>query len=346
MNREFIVWKLYKIKDKPYCSSERVCLDSWDFNVKDALIREHTEYAKDDPDFIRVKIESVPNGQIDWDLLDRMSAIREMCELGHKVRANTKIRNRQPLRTAYVSFSDRDIQDYMVYVDGRKNSYAEIIGEELNVLDVVFMDEEIENKVFDYNMKPNFKSLGPKGFGKQAQAVKTFIQAMSIEDRNALHAKLKSGETVSILDVPLNYTDVEVEFAPKANYMSASSKSGAIVLDTTLDESMVNIGFVADFRSAIQNIRKSSNLNVSDKIFLEIFCAPNRAYVIDKSSIKLKKDLLATDIKFFSSSEANPERGHRLYFHNNSLKTSDQVKEIGADVLDKEIFYVNLYKES
>ena len=63
------------------------------------------EQYKDDPSF---KLLSVSNER--FDLSDRVKAVREMFELGHKVRAETKIRNRQPLRKAYILFSDPKIQ--------------------------------------------------------------------------------------------------------------------------------------------------------------------------------------------------------------------------------------------
>lgn len=290
---------------------------------------------------------TVHDSAIDYDLIDRMRAVREMCELGHKVRASTKIRNRQPLRNAYVAFADRAIQDYMVYVDCGKNEYADIIGDELNVLNVEFIDEAIEAKIFNYNLKPNFRVLGPKGFGKQAQKLKVFLQSMEASERNDLHNKLRAGEAITLLDVPLTYGDVEVEFSSKEGYISASGKTGAIVLDTNIDEPLSELGFMAEFRSAVQNMRKVANLNMTDKIFLEVFCEAHKANVLDKFKLKLEKELLSTGIKFFPPCEVDVTRAHRFYFHNGSLKSPAQVKEdsIPESELDDQLF-VNLYKEN
>ena len=184
MSREYIVHKFFNHEGKTYSSSERRVFDTLD-DMKPALVQEYAEYYKDDPEFIRVKIQALPQGDIDFELGERMTAIREMCELGNKVRATTKIRNRQPLRHAYVSFANRDVQEYMTYLD--RGDYSEMIMDELNVLEVKFMDDDFEAKVFDYNIKPNFRALGPKGYGKQAQALKIFIQAMGVEERNNLY---------------------------------------------------------------------------------------------------------------------------------------------------------------
>jgi hypothetical protein len=298
------------------------------------------EEFKDDDKYSLVSI--VASGDIDYQLLDNMRSIREMCELGHKVRANTKIRNRQPIRNAYITFADRAIQNYMLYVDCGKNQFADIIKDELNTINVEFVDETFETKIFNYHMKPNFRSLGPKGYGKQAQAVKTYIQSMGSEDKNNLYRQLKSGNTVSILDVPLTFSDVEIEFVSKENYVSASGKIGAIILDTTLDNHLLNLGFVADFRSIVQNLRKESELNLTDRIFLEVFCKPDKANILQQFSHKLTKDLLATDIQFFPLSNVDFEKVHQFIVHNGTIKTKNEVKD---DAIDNEPFCVNLYLE-
>lgn len=341
MNREYIIHLYYNHEGRLATSSERRAFNDQK-SMKEALVKEYTEENKDDPTFIRAKVISLPSDNIDYELSERMSAIRDICELGHKVRAATKIRNRQPLRNAYISFTDRDMQDYMLYVDCGKNDFADTIKDELNVLDVQFIDEAVERTLFDYNLKPNFRSLGPKGYGKQAQAVKVSIQNMSANDRNDLYHRLKSGEIVAVLDVPLTLSDVEVEFNAKAGFMAANDKVGAIILDTTLDDSLLEAGFIADFRSAIQNIRKEASLNITDKVFIEVFCSGGRSNSLQKHKHRLTKELLATDIRFFPPNDNGADL-HRFVFHRGALKTPDQVSDIGE--LDNESLMVRLYRE-
>jgi isoleucyl-tRNA synthetase len=310
--------------------------------MKPALVKEYTEQYKDDKVFSKVIVSSISQGFVDYELMDRMNATREMCELGHKVRAATKIRNRQPLRNAYVSFIDPAIQEYMIYIDCGKNDYADTIKDELNVFDIQFLDAATEKKIFDYNLKPNFRSLGPKGYGKQAQGLKNSLNSMKTEERNDLYYKLKAGETVIVDSIPLVFADVEVELNAKEGFMSASDKVGAIILDTALDDNLLEAGFIADFRSAIQNVRKEAALNITDKIFLEVYCEPKRSTLLHTHAHKLAKELLATDIKFFSPDD-NVVDGHKFCFHGGLLKTPDQVAN--KEELDKETFVVKLYRE-
>lgn len=345
MGREYKVRKYYE--GWGWTIPEYLSYDTMD-DMKPVIMKEYEQY-RNDASFTRVSIEALPLGEIDFELNDRMHAIRDMCELGHKVRANTKIRNRQPLQYAYVSFLDKDIQNYMLHEDRNKN-FADILKDELNVLNVIFMDETAECAVFDFILKPNFRVLGPKGFGKQAQSLKSLIQStdkdsLTTDEKNELYSRLKRGEVVRLLGVPLTYSDVEVEFAPKDGFMSASNKVGAIVLNTTLDEHLQQLGFVADFRSSVQNIRKIADLGITDKIFLEVFCEDHRAKTLDAFSYSLRRELLATDIKFFPVANFNRKVAHQFFFHGGALKSATQVQELDAAELDKEPFYVNLYKE-
>ena len=83
---------------------------------------------------------------------------------------------------------------------------------------------------------------------------------------------------------------------PKAGYASASNKSGVIILDTNLTPELLEAGFIADLKSALQNVRKDLELELTDRVRIEIFCEPKTANVIHKYKDKLKKELLANHI--------------------------------------------------
>src|SRR5271154_395940 len=135
MYREYTVWKTFNRNGSVISLGEKRKFNSLD-DMKPSLIQEYNDLYKDDPEFVRASVVALPYKSIDFELMERMHATRDMCELGNKVRASTKIRNRQPLRYAYVSFSNRDIQDYMIYQD-RREEFSDIIKDELNVLDVI-----------------------------------------------------------------------------------------------------------------------------------------------------------------------------------------------------------------
>lgn len=318
--------------------------------TKRKLLSEFGKLYESDPNFKIVAAYAHADGTLDLDLMERMQAVRSMCELGHKVRANTGIRNRQPLGKGYIAFADQTTQDWMIYQDSRRE-FAKMIENELNVLHIEFIDEQITKQIFNYNVKPNFKVLGPKGFGKQAQGLKATLQAMTVEEKNELYAKLKNGEVVDSHGIPLTISDIEVEFTPKENLTSSTGKVGALVLDTTMTETLLEFGFVAEFRSAVQALRREMNLEITDQIFLEVYCDAKKANTLDKYRSKYLEILVATGVDFFPVQEVDALLAHQLFFHGETLKTKQQVDEacqlnkLDMKELSNELFYVSLYKE-
>jgi isoleucyl-tRNA synthetase len=262
------------------------------------LAEEYRIANQDDPNFQIVRVFKQSDGNTDYEMIDRMRAAREACELGHRVRADAKIRNRQPLSTAYILFSNSNVHDYMVYLDNKTNEYADILGEELNVDNVVFIQDA--KQFTDVNLKPNFRVLGKKGFGKQAQGLKTELGKMTIDQKRELHNALERKDQVFLCGIDLVLADLEVELTPKQGFASASSKGGVVVLDTTLTPELLDRGWVSDFKSALQNIRKDIGLELTDRVFVEVWCN-NKKHIdlLDKHSTKLKKELLANDIALF-----------------------------------------------
>ena len=318
--------------------------------MKDSLRKEYTDYFNtyyscDDYTLINIFVESIPSGSIDYSLIDLMQATRSICELGHRVRAESKLKNRQPLKTAYVLFSDPDHQDYMVYRDA-KLTYEDIFKTELNVLNVEFPDEQEQSKLFNYNIKPNFKVLGPKGFGKQAQGMKKHFESLSIEDRNALYLQFKSlqvGETIDVSGAPLTLSDIEVEFIAKKGYMSASGKVGAVILDTNLDDELEDMGFIAELKSCIQALRKDSGCKITDRIEIDIACSVNLQIVVNHFSEGLKGKLLATELR--TSGLDSVCAGKKFYYHQSSIKDGEKLdSEVPVfDIAEvEEVFFVDI----
>jgi isoleucyl-tRNA synthetase len=293
-------------------------------DMTDNLKTDYQQQYKDDPNYKLINITKHTSDDIDWELQDRMRGIRSICELGHRVRAETKLKNRQPLSKAYVLFSDPQIQNYMIYVDCGKNEYANIVGEELNVDEVIFIENT--DAFTDLNLKPNFRTLGPKGFGKQAQGLKKALTSLSMIERKELFNKLSLKEAITVSEIPLSLDDLEIEYLSKPGFSSASDKCGVIILDTSLNENLTNRCFVGDVKSAIQNVRKNSKFEMTDRVFVEIFCSAARANLIDQHRNSLKNTLLAVDIKFFPPEEVNKE-------------TAQLINVDGEDL------YVNLWKD-
>jgi isoleucyl-tRNA synthetase len=148
-------------------------------------------------------------------------------------------------------------------------------------------------------LKPSFRNLGKRGKGKEANALKTDLAKMSADEKLNIHSKLVAKEPVNISGIDLVLEDLEVLFEPKEGFASANSKMGVIILDTTLTPELLERGFVADFKAALQGVRKNAGLELTDKVYLELVnLSDDKQLIVSKYVGKLKKELLASDIVF------------------------------------------------
>lgn len=255
----------------------------------------------------------------EYDLIAKMRATRILCELGHRVRTEAKIRNRQPLKTAYVLFSDDTIQQWMMVATNQSKEYAQIIADELNVLEVVFVEGNT-SQFFNLQLKPNFRSLGARGLGKEASALKKDLADLSFDQRREFWQTLNADGETEIGGVKINRDDVLVDYLPKNGFASAADKVGAIVLDITLTPELLDKGFVSEFRSFVQSIRKDNNLQLTNRIQLEIECCDSIQKLLIANADALKKALLITDFTFRSLNLNEMQNSHSFSLDGKNIK--------------------------
>lgn len=126
-------------------------------------------------------------------IVNRMQTVRKVCGIGHRIRAAVKINNKQPLSKAIIAINNEIIRRDILLND-TKQEYSSIISDELNVDNVIFAEGDL-NQYFDYDLKPNFRSLGTKKLGKQANILKHSLANMSSLVKNELYIQLKNGGT-------------------------------------------------------------------------------------------------------------------------------------------------------
>ena len=320
-NNEYTVRYRRDIAGVPTTTSVSI-MDASGEDISAALVEEYYEQHKDDTSF---KLLSVSCER--FDLSKRVAAVREMFELGHRVRADSKIRNRQPLRKAYILFADEKIQSYMQSI-GEKD-YGDVFARELNIFNVEFITGSLD-RFFIYVLKPNFRALGKKGLGKEAQQLKKDLLAMSNEERSTMFNALNT-QSVEAFGMTLSKDDIEIEYVPKPGFMGATGKVGSIILDTTLDDSLKEFGTVADFKGSMQNVRKEAGLNLTDRISFNVYCNSNKITVLVKHLDRLKKELLATNVSFFTPGGSRGSKYDDSRAHMFELDGEEIVIELRSD---------------
>jgi isoleucyl-tRNA synthetase len=207
-----------------------------------------TDFPKQNPDLI------------DKELEQKMQMAQSISSLALSLRKKEMIKVRQPLERIMIPVLDPTIKEQIAEV-------SELIKSEINVKTIEFIDDTSGILVKD--IKPNFKVLGPR-FGKEMKHVAQAIQNMEAKDIATLE-KNKSitlqvnGETttISIEEVEILSQDIE-------GWLVASGNGLTVALDVTLNEELVNEGIARELVNRIQNLRKDSGLEVTDRINIQL----------------------------------------------------------------------------
>lgn len=190
---------------------------------------------------------------IDPALESDMDEVLAVVVLGRAARNAVAIKNRQPLAKMYIK-AGHTLDTF----------YTAIIEDELNVKQAVFTDDVSD--FTDYTFKPQLKTLGPK-YGKQLGAIRTALSELNgsaakkeLDANGVLRLALPDGE------ITLAPEDLLIDAAQSARYASAEDNGVIVVLDTQLDDALIEEGFVRELVSKLQTMRKEADFNVADHI--------------------------------------------------------------------------------
>jgi isoleucyl-tRNA synthetase len=231
---------------------------------------------------------------IDKTLSQTIRAVRDLVSLGLQVRTQAKLKVRQPLSVAKVILADPGLAD-------RLAPYVDMMKDELNVLTVELLGggggESTADEYVTYRVKPNFRTLGQKGMGAQAQQLKKTMTAMSAADAQALVATVLASGRATIDDITIDQADLEVAFDAKEGYAAAGERIGVVVLDTRLDDGLRDLGYLRELLNRIQTARKETGLDFVDRIRVRIAGSERAERIAKLHEATLKSECLAMEIE-------------------------------------------------
>ncbi|MDY7104839.1 MAG: isoleucine--tRNA ligase [Actinomycetota bacterium] len=195
---------------------------------------------------------------VDPGLSERMALARRLVELGRSARAGSGVKVRQPLGRALVSVPGlAELGDDVV---------AEIAAE-LNV-EAIRPLAEADGELVDTTAKADFRALGRR-FGPRVQAV---AKAIAAADAASLAAALRAGGAATIEvegeEVTLGPDEVIVTESPREGWAVATDPGATVALDLTLTDELRRAGTAREVVRLVQDARKQSGLDVSDRIAL------------------------------------------------------------------------------
>ena len=221
---------------------------------------------------------------IDSKLEENMELVLEIVTQGRACRNVSNIKNRQVLSKAYVG-TKRKLDE----------AYYYIITEELNVKAIEFVDDASE--FVSYNVKPNLKTVGPK-YGKSLPKINEMLRnGNGTEFVKELKANGKVTLNVGDEVVELLEEDLLVETTKSEKYVSSQENGVTVVLDIELTPELIEEGYVREYISKIQNLRKDSGFEVQNHIEMYYEGNDKLATIIENNKAQIADETLSDKIE-------------------------------------------------
>jgi isoleucyl-tRNA synthetase len=186
-----------------------------------------------------------------------MLVARSLTSMGRAARADAGVKVRQPLSRALVFLPP-----------GVPMPPAGIVEDELNVDELEYGSELAE--VLSFELVPNFRSVGPR-LGEAVKELKGALSALdSVTAAAALEAGMPIAVSLSTGVFELSGDDVELRVKSQAGFAVSREGGEVIALDVTLNDELRRRGYLRDVVRQVQDLRKNSGLDVSDRIELHV----------------------------------------------------------------------------
>jgi isoleucyl-tRNA synthetase len=230
-------------------------------------------------------------------LADQVDLARRVTELGRAARAEAKVRTRQPLRRALVASSA------WTRLGGELRAQ---VCEELNVGALESLTDAGGDLV-DHSAKGNFRALG-KRFAQDTPKVAAAIAAA---DAGELAASLGStGTAVVVVDdeqVEVGTDDVIISERPREGWSVVNEQGETVALDLELDDELRRAGLAREIVRAVQEARKSSGLQITDRIELRWSAGDEVTAAVHAHADEIADEVLAVSLTEDASAD-DPSR--------------------------------------
>ena len=220
---------------------------------------------------------------INLKLEEKMDLVRDLISIGRNVREESKIKVRQPISE--------------ILLDKKKEKVigelTSLIKEELNVKEVIYTDDL--STYMNFMVKPNFKEVG-KIFGKNIKEFSDKLLELSNEDIN----KLENNESIkmSIDNTTYDITKdmVDIRISSKDGFKAMVVGNNFVILNTVITKELENEGLARETISKVQQLRKTMNFDITDRINMYIDATSEYKENIKDYLDMIKDETLTIDV--------------------------------------------------
>ncbi len=220
-------------------------------------------------------------GLLNKTLEQKMQKAQAISSLVLSIRQKEKIKVRQPLQKIMIPVLSIADKNEILAV-------ADLIKSEVNVKEIELLDDA--SGILVKSIKPNYKLLGPR-FGKEMKKIARLIGELGQEDIQKIEQEGKISLELENKSIILQLEDVEISSQDIEGWLVASSGPLTVALDITINDDLKKEGIARELVNRIQNLRKESGFDVTDKIDIKILkdglvekaVESNRKYIMNET---------------------------------------------------------------
>ncbi|BAO75818.1 isoleucine--tRNA ligase [Winogradskyella sp. PG-2] len=228
----------------------------------------------------------VNTSAIDKVLERKMESAQSICSLVLSLRAKEKIKVRQPLQKIMIPVDSQQQKEEIEAV-------SDLIKHEVNIKEVELLEDASD--ILVKQIKPNFKVLGPK-FGKDMKLISSAVNGFNADDIKKIEQNGSIGVEINGKNITLGLDDVEITSQDIEGWLVANEGALTVALDVTINEDLRKEGVARELVNRIQNLRKDSGFEVTDKIDVQIQNDEQVAAAIASNEDYIKSETLTEDL--------------------------------------------------
>lgn len=193
---------------------------------------------------------------VDRDLEEKMAMAQKVSSMVLALRRKVNIKVRQPLSKILIPVLDPVVKEHIEAVRG-------LILSEVNIKELEFIEDT--TGVITKRIKPNFKTLGPR-YGKQMKQISVLVAAFSQADIAQLERTDSWTTEIDGVKIEATAADFEITSEDMPGWLVTTEGKLTVAMDITLTDELRKEGLARELVNRIQNIRKDSGFEVTDKI--------------------------------------------------------------------------------
>jgi isoleucyl-tRNA synthetase len=256
----------------------------------DKLYRDLTQATQSEK-FESVHLAEFPksvNNYVNKSLESKMQKAQTISSLVLSLRKREMIKVRQPLQKVMIPILDESQRAEI-------EAISDLIKAEVNVKEIVLLDDA--SGILVKQIKPNFKTLGPR-FGKDMGLISKEIQAFTSDRINEMERNGSIDFVFGTKNVTLTLEEVEISSQDIEGWLVANSNGITVALDITISEELREEGIARELVNRIQNLRKDSGFEVTDKIKVQLKRSGILEQAVRNNEAYIKSETLTESLAF------------------------------------------------